>query len=165
MTGYEYNDKQYATLIRLGIVLANVFPGMKGNGPHPVDFPRTKSGNVIKMELLRPTEHRGFICHYNITSSKIDPISFDHERFLDGVFGGNPDQPSSFILLSTWKERQEALVELGYDPGETDGLFGPSTKRALIEFQRDNALAGDGVWGVKVDYLMDQILKEKRARK
>lgn len=48
--------------------------------------------------------------------------------------GGDPD-----VL-----QMQEALVELGYDPGTTDGQLGFATRRALIAFQTDKGLDRTG---------------------
>lgn len=42
---------------------------------------------------------------------------------------------------------QEGLVALGYDPGAPDGMFGPNTRRALMDFQRDRNLDVDGYAG------------------
>lgn len=42
---------------------------------------------------------------------------------------------------------QDRLLEMGYDVGRLDGVFGPRTERALVEFQRDCGLIGDGVFG------------------
>ncbi len=42
------------------------------------------------------------------------------------------------------KKLQEGLVELGYDPGSADGLMGPKTRKAIIAFQNDHGLVGDG---------------------
>ncbi|HEX3591662.1 MAG TPA: N-acetylmuramoyl-L-alanine amidase [Pseudonocardiaceae bacterium] len=42
---------------------------------------------------------------------------------------------------------QERLLELGYDAGRPDGLFGPQTEHALRSFQRDYGLVVDGICG------------------
>lgn len=42
---------------------------------------------------------------------------------------------------------QERLLELGYDAGRADGVFGPQTEAALRSFQRDYGLLVDGVCG------------------
>ena len=42
---------------------------------------------------------------------------------------------------------QERLLELGYDVGRPDGLFGPQTEAALRAFQRDYGLDVDGICG------------------
>ncbi|MGH4025039.1 MAG: N-acetylmuramoyl-L-alanine amidase [Pseudonocardiaceae bacterium] len=42
---------------------------------------------------------------------------------------------------------QERLLELGYDAGRADGIFGPQTEAALRSFQRDYGMLVDGVCG------------------
>lgn len=42
---------------------------------------------------------------------------------------------------------QRRLGALGFDAGRVDGIFGPATKRALDEFQRNTGLVVDGVGG------------------
>lgn len=42
---------------------------------------------------------------------------------------------------------QERLLELGYDAGRPDGIFGPQTEIALRGFQRDYGMTSDGVCG------------------
>jgi len=40
---------------------------------------------------------------------------------------------------------QRALTLLGYDTGKPDGVNGPTTRRAILSFQRDHALVEDGL--------------------
>jgi N-acetylmuramoyl-L-alanine amidase len=44
-------------------------------------------------------------------------------------------------------ELQSRLSSLGFDPGKVDGVFGPLTERAVLEFQRNRDLAEDGKGG------------------
>ena len=59
----------------------------------------------------------------------------------------DPPMDEVEISLDTWLERQQALVDLGYDPGPVDGIYGNQTKRAIKAFQADNGLTPDGIWG------------------
>jgi peptidoglycan hydrolase-like protein with peptidoglycan-binding domain len=45
------------------------------------------------------------------------------------------------------REVQAALVDLGYDLGEIDGVFGPVTEDAVLQFQRSRNLITDGIVG------------------
>ena len=42
---------------------------------------------------------------------------------------------------------QSLLARIRYNPGSVDGIFGPQTQRAVINFQRDNGLTPDGIVG------------------
>ena len=42
---------------------------------------------------------------------------------------------------------QERLLELGYDAGRVDGIFGPRTETALLAFQREMGIELDGTCG------------------
>jgi N-acetylmuramoyl-L-alanine amidase len=44
---------------------------------------------------------------------------------------------------------QQALNQLGFDCGRPDGIFGPATSRAVLDFQRNGGLTVDGICGVK----------------
>lgn len=168
MMGFEYSDAQYATIIRLGKAMAEIFPLIRP------DFARDANGNIIKTELADPQAHKGFICHFQVTRKKIDPISFDFNRFLNGVRGADapvesgespaptPEpSPVDDIVLDTWQQRQEALAKAGYDPGTIDGAFGSNTKAAVIQFQTDHGLTADGIWGPRTEAMMVAVLREQ----
>jgi len=42
---------------------------------------------------------------------------------------------------------QLKLDRWGYEPGAVDGVFGEETRRAVIRFQKNNALSADGIVG------------------
>jgi len=42
---------------------------------------------------------------------------------------------------------QNSLIELGFDPGPVDGIFGGRTEAAVKLFQQSKALAADGIVG------------------
>ncbi len=52
---------------------------------------------------------------------------------------------------------QRILRGAGYDPGPTDGIFGPRTTQAVIAFQRDNNLVADGIVGPRTYAALDLI--------
>lgn len=47
-------------------------------------------------------------------------------------------------------ELQARLNSLGFDSGKVDGIFGPDTERAVVEFQNNRGLAEDGKVGPEV---------------
>ena len=61
--------------------------------------------------------------------------------------------PESFRLLQSGSKGDDVtalqlrLRELGYDPGEADGVYGSATKEAVKAFQKRNSLSVDGKAG------------------
>ncbi len=53
---------------------------------------------------------------------------------------------------------QSLLARIGYDPGPIDGVFGTSTKEAIINFQRNNGLVPDGIVGPATWNLFENLL-------
>jgi murein L,D-transpeptidase YcbB/YkuD len=57
---------------------------------------------------------------------------------LDAEDGRYGDQVSAL---------QRALASLGFSPGKVDGVYGPSTKSAVEQFQRSVNITADGIVG------------------
>jgi N-acetylmuramoyl-L-alanine amidase len=52
---------------------------------------------------------------------------------------------------------QSNLAKLGFDCGKADGIFGPLTVRALIDFQFNSGLVPDGICGPKTLRLLERV--------
>lgn len=66
-------------------------------------------------------------------------------RYLNNVTL-KPDWPQNDSRAV--KNLQRMLAYLGYDPGPIDGIYGPMTKNAVLDFQRDHSdLTNDGICG------------------
>lgn len=61
------------------------------------------------------------------------------------------------------KEIQEELIAEGYDigPRGADGVFGPKTKQAIMEFQAKNGLGSDGIMGPNTRRVMAEAYVER----
>jgi N-acetylmuramoyl-L-alanine amidase len=62
----------------------------------------------------------------------------------DRLLRFDPDRPMRGDDVTGLQER---LLELGYDAGPADGIFGPGTETGLRAFQRDYGLTADGTCG------------------
>jgi N-acetylmuramoyl-L-alanine amidase len=77
-----------------------------------------------------------------------------HWRFGDRVLTYTVNRPIVGDDVATLQQR---LLELGFDPGRCDGIFGPATDAALREFQRNVGLSADGTLGPGTLRALDQL--------
>lgn len=63
------------------------------------------------------------------------------------------------------KELQAGLKELGFDPGDIDGIFGPSTAAAVITFQKNRNLFADGIAGPQTFHALKLPTAPPKARR
>ena len=61
---------------------------------------------------------------------------------------------SPYMRGTDVKELQKALKEQGYDPGQTDGIYGKKTERAVRRFQKAVGIKADGVAGKRTFFLL-----------
>lgn len=99
---------------------------------------RPYMGRLDPCELLEPAFLR----------NELEPAELPDD-FDPGVPTVPPPSPPEQRALVTTREIQAALIELGYDPGPVDGIWGPRTRAAVKAFQRDAGLVADGVVGPK----------------
>ena len=54
------------------------------------------------------------------------------------------------LTKRNWAKIQKSLKDFGYSPGKIDGRYGPKTKKALKDFERDNEL--ESSVGININY-------------
>ncbi|MCR2045474.1 N-acetylmuramoyl-L-alanine amidase [Anaerosalibacter massiliensis] len=79
----------------------------------------------------------------------------------DGIAGPNTLNKMDSIIRGL----QSNLNKLGYNVGSIDGVFGNSTKNAVIAFQRDNGLTADGIPGKNTFAKIEEVIKNKDSDK
>jgi len=77
-----------------------------------------------------------------------------HWRFGDRVLSYTVTRPFVGDDVATLQQR---LLDLGFDPGRCDGIFGRATDAALKEFQRNVGLRADGTLGPGTLRALDQL--------
>lgn len=94
-----------------------------------------------------------------ITDGIVGPATYRALRDATYQLGGRPlaylvSAPVSGDDVLTLQER---LLELGYDAGRPNGVFGVQTEHALRNFQRDYGLTADGICGAETVRALRQL--------
>lgn len=135
------------------------------DGPHPTQF---EAGKSLVLDYLVPRYgidlKKGLLGHFDCgkptcpgdvleqwireTRGETTKVvrseqQIDHERAI----------ASRMTDLDEWRERQAALVKLGYDVGDAgvDGIWGLDTRAAVEAFQDAEHLVVDGIWGPRTE--------------
>ena len=58
------------------------------------------------------------------------------------------------------KTRQIMFFQLGYYDGKFDGIWGKKSKKATLEFQKNNGLKEDSIYGPKTERKLNQVYKK-----
>jgi N-acetyl-anhydromuramyl-L-alanine amidase AmpD len=105
-------------------------------------------------------EHHG---HHDICPGyKQDVAGFPFAAVLRKIYD-NPEIPDVWSSFWTPRQRQEALVALGYPLGNggVDGMWGRFSEMALRRFQRENGLVEDGMWTTFVSWKVYDVMSER----
>lgn len=110
----------------------------------PPDGPPDVFDQTVEQAVRAFQQQRGLI-----TDGIVGPTTFRTLREATYRLGARPlaylvSQPVTGDDVFALQER---LLELGYDAGRPDGMFGPQTEKALRNFQRDYGLVVDGICG------------------
>ncbi|MHC1558253.1 N-acetylmuramoyl-L-alanine amidase [Actinomycetospora sp. C-140] len=112
---------------------------LEPTGPGPALF-----DELLEQAVRIFQQHRGLI-----TDGIVGPATYRALRDARWSLGDR------MLLLNTQQPLtgddvfalQERLLELGYDSGRADGVFGRQTEQALRSFQRDYGMSPDGMCG------------------
>ncbi len=78
-------------------------------------------------------------------------------NFGEGFIGDEAERAARTLKTDT----QEALLALGYDIGDIDGVIGPATRKAIRAFQQSQGMAVDGTPSPALLEAMRRVAKEK----
>lgn len=111
-------------------------------------------GPPVKADFFKDVE-RAFVGTFNDATEGAKGLARDANRAISGAPHSNepvtyvtgstsstmPGQPMSENLVA---QVQSELTQAGYNPGSADGINGPRTTRAVLDYQAANGLPADG---------------------
>ncbi len=136
-----------------GPAVADVRAALRSLGLLASDAGTTENGTAEGTEVFdRATElavrHfqqvRGLSVDGRVGEETYRALSEARWSLGDRLLHHDPERPMRGDDVTNLQER---LLELGYDAGRADGIFGPETETGLRAFQRDYGLTSDGTCG------------------
>lgn len=109
---------------------------------------------------LTARDHHG---HHDLCPQyKEDVSGFPFARILRGIYNDS-SIPDVWSNLWTIRERQTALIRMGYNLGSTgaDGIWGPRSVAALKAFQARYGLPSNGFWTGFVNWKLYDVAKSR----
>lgn len=142
--------------------MAVLFCGkLKGQGVHDKDakdptLEQIQSGIILWTVLRDLLELGGTELHGHFEFGKPACPGDTLERVVKAIRSNarkKADRDADELDLAKMIDRQKALIQLGYanHVGVADDNWGPKSKGALVQFQRDNDLTVDGLWGPRTE--------------
>jgi len=127
-----------------GSVVTEVRAILAGLGLLDDTHPGASIDDSAELAIRHFQQHRGLSVDGVVGSETFAALAAARWRLGDRVLMHTPAAPMTGDDVVSL---QQQLVELGYDLGRPDSIFGPSTETALRVFQRDFGLRADGICG------------------
>ena len=127
--------------------------------PNQVCLVFRQNGN--KMEHIGCHIGDGWVIHCSVEVKKQNNYKWTHYGIPKDLGGDVPVSHSTLKKGSTGPEvleLQNDLIQLKYDPGKADGIYGSKTAAAVSAFQKDHGLKQDGICGPKTWAAIDEAL-------
>jgi hypothetical protein len=149
--------RRIAALAVLGLLFVSalviplvVFGGGGGNAAEQTTAPTTAARTTTAAQTT--TQEQPAVTTTPSTTPEATPLRV---VLPEGQSLGRGDRGSAV------EDLQKGLAALGFSTGEPDGVFGAITAAAVIDFQRSNNLAPDGIVGSDTVRLLNAALAEK----
>ncbi len=152
MSAWNETRAAYGQPIYVGYAFKRIWEGGHGNTSQHyagVSFDVGQNLNNAGRARLRKVASSLGVWGY-VEPASLTPtwVHFDR-RYGTPACGGSSGYPkvqmgsiSTYVLIL-----QDALNALGYNAGHLDGIFGHTTKKAVLAFQKKQGLTADGIVG------------------
>mgnify|MGYP006267237969 CR=1 FL=1 len=109
-------------------------------------FLKEKNPNLddLKQALFAFQQFRGLPITGEINSETLIALEESHWSLGDRVLNF---QPNNFMRGDDVAFLQSRLVEMGFQVGKVDGIYGVNTREAVVEFQKSVGAKSDGICG------------------
>ena len=141
--------------IRATLAGLDLLPSANGASSTPAQFDEPLEDAIRAFQ-----QQRGLI-----TDGIVGPATYQALRDATSRLGGRPLAylVSAPVSGDDVLALQQRLLELGYDAGRPNGVFGAQTEAALRNFQRDYGLTVDGMCGAETVRALRQLSPRARG--
>ena len=139
-----------------GTAVAEIRSTLAGLGLLDNTHPAAGFDEATELAVRHFQQHRGLSVDGLVGDETFSALAAARWRLGDRVLMYTPSAP---MVGDDVVSLQQQLLELGYDLGRADHLFGPITETALRGFQRDFGLRPDGVCGLSTLRALKQLAR------
>jgi N-acetylmuramoyl-L-alanine amidase len=128
--------------------------GSAASGPDESDLDGAQFDDAMDHAVRGFQQERGLRVDGVVGPETYRALDEAHWRLGDRLVSYTVARPFVGDDVATLQQR---LLDMGFDPGRCDGIFGLSTEAALKEFQRNVGLRADGALGPGTLHALEQL--------